>query len=501
MLETKRRNSWAVTRKPSQDSNLSNSRNDSSATSNSTATWRLSRSSVSSDATSHSKSSFKRISHSTGGNPPVPSVVSTHPGGSAGPIPLTSSIRPLPLHGEKPLGHIAPIPSVIAEEDVSAVETSTTNANPQVSFILPKPSTSTTPVPPSDLPLKKKGKKKKKKKKSKKIQKDRISGGTSSHNSGTSSSSKKKSSSQNNEEEGDYIDDDEASAKIATNRPRLVRQSAFFSDEVVIEPEVCPVHGPLVPGTYDDENDENDHLSIDSSSDSSEEDSSSDDNENNIGVDPEPSSSSAVERDLESTGSQGRSILRKPSMGIAFVIVPRNLAGTGGPHNAIRMPISGGNMRFVQDNLGPFPSSSGGSVGNNVLVADNSTNNGGGGSTSPNSSPRALLLPAGFGRRKMSEQPVKFYVVPAKEAAGLLGSGGVHKWHSMTSVDVTGDKNDDHEEGATSPLLRGSRSSSPKDFRRQTEDGGIPLLSGEGDHGAIRDANERRVSFQLPKVE
>lgn len=34
------------------------------------------------------------------------------------------------------------------------------------------------------------------------------------------------------------IDDDEASAKIATNRPRLVRQSAFFSEEVVIEPEI-----------------------------------------------------------------------------------------------------------------------------------------------------------------------------------------------------------------------------------------------------------------------
>jgi len=39
--------------------------------------------------------------------------------------------------------------------------------------------------------------------------------------------------------EDELIDDDEASATIATNRPRLVRQSAFFSDEVVIEPEVC----------------------------------------------------------------------------------------------------------------------------------------------------------------------------------------------------------------------------------------------------------------------
>jgi len=44
----RRRNSWTVTRKPSQDSQLSSSRND-SASSNSTNTWRMSRSSVSSE--------------------------------------------------------------------------------------------------------------------------------------------------------------------------------------------------------------------------------------------------------------------------------------------------------------------------------------------------------------------------------------------------------------------------------------------------------------------
>ncbi len=44
----RRRNSWTVTRKPSQDSQLSSSRND-SASSQSTNTWRMSRSSVSSD--------------------------------------------------------------------------------------------------------------------------------------------------------------------------------------------------------------------------------------------------------------------------------------------------------------------------------------------------------------------------------------------------------------------------------------------------------------------
>merc|ERR1712088_855662 len=50
----RRRNSWTVTRKPSQDSQLSSSRNDSSSmNSNSTNTWRMSRSSVSSEM-SHS---------------------------------------------------------------------------------------------------------------------------------------------------------------------------------------------------------------------------------------------------------------------------------------------------------------------------------------------------------------------------------------------------------------------------------------------------------------
>merc|ERR1719481_346606 len=47
----RRRNSWTVTRKPSQDSNLSSSRNDSAASNStqSTNTWRMSRSSVSSE--------------------------------------------------------------------------------------------------------------------------------------------------------------------------------------------------------------------------------------------------------------------------------------------------------------------------------------------------------------------------------------------------------------------------------------------------------------------
>ena len=44
----RRRNSWTVTRKPSQDSQMSSSRND-SASSNSTNTFRMSRSSMSSN--------------------------------------------------------------------------------------------------------------------------------------------------------------------------------------------------------------------------------------------------------------------------------------------------------------------------------------------------------------------------------------------------------------------------------------------------------------------
>ncbi|XP_046655877.1 leucine-rich repeat-containing G-protein coupled receptor 5-like isoform X1 [Daphnia pulicaria] len=61
----RRRNSWTVTRKPSSDSNLSSSRNDSStsamtaSTSAGTTTWRNSRSSVSSDGGSSNKGSLR----------------------------------------------------------------------------------------------------------------------------------------------------------------------------------------------------------------------------------------------------------------------------------------------------------------------------------------------------------------------------------------------------------------------------------------------------------
>ena len=52
LLERRRNSSWYLSRKPSQESNLSSSRNDSSATTASTSTWRISRSSVSSDISS-----------------------------------------------------------------------------------------------------------------------------------------------------------------------------------------------------------------------------------------------------------------------------------------------------------------------------------------------------------------------------------------------------------------------------------------------------------------
>ncbi|KAF2359436.1 Leucine-rich repeat [Trinorchestia longiramus] len=52
LLDRRRHSSWYLTRKPSQESNLSSSRNDSSATTASTSTWRISRSSVSSDISS-----------------------------------------------------------------------------------------------------------------------------------------------------------------------------------------------------------------------------------------------------------------------------------------------------------------------------------------------------------------------------------------------------------------------------------------------------------------
>jgi leucine-rich repeat-containing G protein-coupled receptor 6 len=64
LLDPKRRTaSWLMARKPSQDSNLSSSRNDSSGsgTTASTSTWRMSRSSASLDASQRSSRAKPRL--------------------------------------------------------------------------------------------------------------------------------------------------------------------------------------------------------------------------------------------------------------------------------------------------------------------------------------------------------------------------------------------------------------------------------------------------------
>ncbi|XP_064084348.1 leucine-rich repeat-containing G-protein coupled receptor 5-like isoform X2 [Macrobrachium nipponense] len=59
LMDRRRHNSWAASNKPSQESSLSNSRPDSTATSTSTATWRISRSSVSSDTSNGGSGRYK----------------------------------------------------------------------------------------------------------------------------------------------------------------------------------------------------------------------------------------------------------------------------------------------------------------------------------------------------------------------------------------------------------------------------------------------------------
>jgi hypothetical protein len=217
-----------VTRKPSQDSNLSSSRNDSSGNSNSTATWRLSRSSVSSDANSHSgggKSSFKKIPPSSVANPTTivggnqvitttatvnrPKNLPTTAANAA--ALLASGSSGTLLHNVSLQGTSAN--AVINSEETGILRQTQGNPNMQRRSSGPKTVTLAEPL------IKPKGKRKKGGKKRRVVRKKPDA-------------------------EIIIIDDDEASAKIATNRPRLVRQSAFFSEEVIIEPEICPVHGP-----------------------------------------------------------------------------------------------------------------------------------------------------------------------------------------------------------------------------------------------------------------
>ncbi|CAL8129087.1 unnamed protein product [Orchesella dallaii] len=603
MIEPRRRNSWAVTRKPSQDSNLSSSRNDSSATSNSTATWRLSRSSVSSDAASHSgggKSSFKRISTggaAGGGGPPqvtsglVSNSMSGSGAGNTGVIsPGIASIpRPKTLPNPGAVAVVAAAASAVAtgsaaaggtggdlsppppllmhpilatnsedddEHDHMAVLTMSNTIQNQNPLVLSQPM-GASPTRPSKLEaiggglLKKKvgtgvggggGKKKKKKRVKIKKAKEVIIQPPPSEI-----------------DNDDEIDDEEASAKIATNRPRLVRQSAFFSDEVVIEPEVCPVHGPLNPGTYDDEDEDGEEVSDLDEMDEEDDD----DEEEEEGEEPQSQGGGRAEERSGGGGGGGEEedeydiedptspILRKQNppqsnqiAGIALVIVPRRLSTISSRETIASLRSRGGDDNHEQQQ--PFilkPSGSSNSINNPGSSPTHHSHLIHPQSHSSSSSPTALLLPAGmahFGRRKMSEQPVKFYVVPA--TTGLLNSA---KWHSMSCVDSAENGNNaSHHQRSTSTSpqhshggashppqsslnapsspsasLRSqqqhSRSHSPRAFPRHSEQHRLSTSIVEaveleevpvhddsvGETRPLFGAGERRVSFQLPGIQ
>lgn len=598
MIEPRRRNSWAVTRKPSQDSNLSSSRNDSSATSNSTATWRLSRSSVSSDAASHSgggKSSFKRISSTSGGNGPSNSrspmcgVKCTLPTGTAAvaaaaaaaavatgsaaatDLGAITSMNPAILAAAGALSSLA----TNSEEEMASLTRTNTIKNQTAAPLMPGSPLQITGRSVVDgtgttTTLGKPPKKRKKKVKLKKQSKKdivwtvaRVSGG------GNSAGGEP-----HPEIDQDEIEDEEASAKIATNRPRLVRQSAFFSDEVVIEPEVCPVHGPLNPGTYDDE-DEEDFDDSESESEDDDEDEEDEEEKEVSRVSGMSSHHSIVggnlvagvicEEDEEEDEEDPTSPILKPNMStsggpqvasIALVIVPRR-------HSTVRSRDavsedeqtafirSSGSSNSINKQGGSSPRN----VSPNRLSPSNPTPGHFQQPHSSTNSPPALLLPAGmahFGRRKMSEQPVKFYVVPA--TTGLLSSA---KWHSMSHVDGSGDGNSEttfsnqprvhhYQSASNSPnsgtgVLPGfpsspsslrsakpqhSRSHSPRQFPRMETARRLSVSIAETDEtsqsSSRQDNNfdkfhqpvspqgpspteaslaERRVSFQLPVID
>lgn len=513
MIEPRRRNSWAVTRKPSQDSNLSSSRNDSSATSNSTATWRLSRSSVSSDAASHSgggKSSFKRISTpatgTSSGLRPGANNKNTMPTstaavaaaaaaaavatGSAAATDIGAITAVNPLLGAAAAVAAAHPTHINSEEDMASLTRSNTikNQNP-VPLILGPPMIPSRSSINTNLQTESRTDKTPTKTTWKKAKKKRVKIKKPPKNESTVLSKPNSSIGQcpefNNDDE---IDDEEASAKIATNRPRLVRQSAFFSEEVVIEPEVCPVHGPLNPGTYDDEDEEDDNVSdVEEDEDGDEEDENEDgeqnenededqEDENEDGDqegqgNPEESQTGCLashsliggmiceedeEEDVEDPTSP---ILKAPGAsshmsGIALVIVPRRLStvrsrdAVAEHEQQVFIRGSGSNISINNASGGSPLSASPNNMSpnSNVIYATTQQQ-----TTDSTNSPTALLLPAGmahFGRRKMSEQPVKFYVVPA--TTGLLTSA---KWHSMSHVDggsVGGSR------GGACPLASGS---------------------------------------------
>ncbi|OXA63321.1 Leucine-rich repeat-containing G-protein coupled receptor 5 [Folsomia candida] len=527
LLEPRRRNSWAVTRKPSQESNLSSSRNDSSATSNSTATWRLSRSSVSSDANSHSgggKSSFKKIPLNSAVNTSVlpgganqnscvtttatvnrPKNLPTTAAGAAavlasGPSGTSTLTNNISLQQQQQQGSSVN-PSVNNESDFginrSHMQPSQTQGNPNMQRRSSNPKTVTI----ADPLVKRKGQKKKKKGRKKRVVRRKP------------------------DADVIIIDDDEASAKIATNRPRLVRQSAFFSEEVIIEPEVCPVHGPLNYGTYDDDDEDEEAVSDIDEGDGDEDD---DDDESDEEGESEGENSSPTDPILKPQGGGGQ-------IGIALVIVPRRLSTISSRDTlSIR---SRDESDHLLNECGFSGGGGGVSPGSNFNPSTSSPGPSGY-EYSPNG-PSTLLLPAGFGRRKMSEQPnVQFFVVPA--SSGLLSSA---KWHSMSSVESGNQSNNQqpiqvvqaaHFVSSPSQSRSQSRSQSPRGLRANMKHDGQKMTSmvenqqeeeiglccddreetppgSREDTGpsnsnlparnfGFRDPNERRVSFQLPTV-
>jgi hypothetical protein len=189
------------------------------------------------------------------------------------------------------------------------------------------------------------------------------------------------------------IDDDEVSAKIATNRPRLVRQSAFFSDEVVIEPEVCPVHGSLIPGTYDDENE---------------------DEEERCGV-----ISDLEEEDEEDLEDPASPILRKYSVMGSSSNPTSSIPNSSGHNRDIGNPYSIA-LVILPRRLSTISSRDTTSIQSREEAV-------GGGGTEV-----SIITPSSSGgRRKMSEPPVHLQIL----SPAASGNG---KRHSMSSVELMG---------------------------------------------------------------
>ncbi|CAB3366951.1 Hypothetical predicted protein [Cloeon dipterum] len=133
LLDPKRRSSWAVTRKTSQESNLSSSRND-SATSASTSTWRMSRSSASGSESYVVPKNRAASASSAAAHPsPLQPLLPVASGGGAEPVVVPCKAKPRltrqsavshPELGDEPaprgllVRHLATIPSAAESTEV-----------------------------------------------------------------------------------------------------------------------------------------------------------------------------------------------------------------------------------------------------------------------------------------------------------------------------------------------------------------------------------------------